>query len=364
MPGSLFLSWSNPACWMRMFVAWSVRRPAACTIKTRSALISCACALISIASSSAPYRSMSRLMASTSPCRWVAAGLGTSTPRASAKGRKLFMFRLSSGEHDDDRSFVNYDATAAEQRGGVTVLGCAPLVVVDHGIGALVPDLQAEPVGPAAAVQLPVDRGEEEAVDGRAAVDCPIALELRLRACDDEPLVARALEREVALLELKLRVAGRVGRALQVLRDEAEARLAPQRGVGRVGAGGTRDPAAAGGEAGARVVHDDVGGDAECARDARREIAVMHRDGDGVDTGSCVQVAPRDGASAVRLRNGAGGRAAVVPVDVGTVNVARVLVGEAGADSDRRTERREWTRERERAHHRGYVLLGHEERRE
>src|SRR5437762_7471624 len=188
MRGSLFLSWSSPACWMRMFVAWSVRRPAAWTIKIRSRLINCACAFMSIASSSAPYRSMSRLMASTSPCSWVAAGLGTSTPTANAKGRKLFMFRLSSGEHDDDRSFVNYNATAAEQRGGVTVLGCAPLVVVDHGIGALVPDLQAEPVGPAAAVQLPVDGGEQEAVGGRAAVDRPLALELRLRARDDEPL--------------------------------------------------------------------------------------------------------------------------------------------------------------------------------
>src|SRR5437762_9131337 len=256
MRGSLFLSWSSPACWMRMFVAWSVRRPAAWTIKIRSRLINCACAFMSIASSSAPYRSMSRLMASTSPCSWVAAGLGTSTPRASAKGRKLFMFRLSSGEHDDDRSFVNYDATAAEQRGGVTVLGCAPLVVVDHGIGALVPDLQAEPVGPAAAVQLPVDRGEQEAVDGRAAVDRPVTLELRLRARDDEPLVARALEREVALVELKLRVAGRVGRALQVRRDEAEARLARERAVGCVRAGGARDLDAARGAGRAGLVQD------------------------------------------------------------------------------------------------------------
>src|SRR5437763_7637346 len=238
-----------------------------------------------------------------------------STPTANAKGRKLFMFRLSSGEHDDDRSFVNYDATAAEQRGGVTVLGCAPLVVVDHGIGALVPDLQAEPVGPAAAVQLPVDGGEQEAVGGRAAVDRPLALELRLRARDDEPLVARALEREVALLELKLRVAGRVGRALQVLRDEAEACLARERGAGCVRAGGTRDPAAPGGKAGARVVHDDVGGDAECARDARREIAVTHRDGDRVDTSRGVYVTPGDRARAVRLRDCAGGRVAVVPVD-------------------------------------------------
>src|SRR6266496_2286872 len=139
------------------------------------------------------------------------------------------------GYRQDDRSLVDYDAAAAKHRRGVTVLDCAPLVVVDHGIGGLIPDLQPEPVGPAAAVQL------------------------RLRARDDEPLVARALEREVALLELKFRVAGGNRRALQVLRDEAEARLARERGVGGVGARGTRDPAAAGGKAGARVVHDDVG---------------------------------------------------------------------------------------------------------
>src|SRR5256885_5814810 len=56
------------------------------------------------------------------------------------------------------------------------------------------------------------------AVDGRAAVDCPIALELSLGAGDDEPLVAGALECEVALLELKFRIAARsrrtqIGRA-------------------------------------------------------------------------------------------------------------------------------------------------------
>src|SRR6266571_5017514 len=38
-------------------------------IHTRSALISCACPFISIASSSVPYRSMSRLIASMSPVR-------------------------------------------------------------------------------------------------------------------------------------------------------------------------------------------------------------------------------------------------------------------------------------------------------
>src|SRR5207249_12174397 len=100
---------------------------------------------------------------------------------------------------------------------------------------------------------------EQEAVHARAAADRPLALELRLGARDDEPLVARALEREVALLELKFRVAGGNRRALQVLRNEAEARLACERGVGGVRAAGTCDPAAAGGEAGARVVHDDVG---------------------------------------------------------------------------------------------------------
>src|SRR5947207_16030768 len=125
-----------------------------------------------------------------------------STPTANAKGRKLFMFRLSSGEHDDDRSFVNYDATAAEQRGGVTVLGCAPLVVVDHGIGALVPDLQAEPVGPAAAVQLPVDRGAQEAVDGRAAVDRPLTPQLRLRPPHAPPFLPPTSERTVPPLAL------------------------------------------------------------------------------------------------------------------------------------------------------------------
>src|SRR5438477_2418769 len=96
-PGSLFLSWSNAACWIRMFVAWSVRRPAACTIHTRSALINCAWAFMSIASSMAPYRSIRRLITSSSPCRWVEAADGTSMPRAHTKGRTFLMFSLHIG---------------------------------------------------------------------------------------------------------------------------------------------------------------------------------------------------------------------------------------------------------------------------
>src|SRR5205814_944908 len=80
--------------------------------------------------------------------------------------------------------------------------------------------------------------------DGRAAVDRALALVLRLRPAHHEPLVARALERELRSLELELGIAGRRVGALQVLRDEPEARLTGESGVRGVGAGGTRDPAA------------------------------------------------------------------------------------------------------------------------
>src|ERR1051326_3818170 len=52
-------------------------------------------------------------------------------PRAKANGRNLLMFGL---RVDDDRSFVDDDAAAAQHRGGVTVLRCTSLLVVDHGI--------------------------------------------------------------------------------------------------------------------------------------------------------------------------------------------------------------------------------------
>src|ERR1041385_9183848 len=60
---------------------------------------------------------------------------------------------------------VQDDAAARDDGRRVAVVGCAHLIVVDD-VAAGVPDLDPELVRPAAAVHLPVDRGQQEAVPG------------------------------------------------------------------------------------------------------------------------------------------------------------------------------------------------------
>src|SRR3712207_2467863 len=82
------------------------------------------------------------------------------------------------------------------------------------------------------------------------APDLAHALVLSLGAGDDHPVVAGALEIQVASLELELRVAGRRVSPLLILRDEPEVGLAGMVGVRvivrGVGPRGRPEPAAAG----------------------------------------------------------------------------------------------------------------------
>src|SRR3990170_385626 len=113
---------------------------------------------------------------------------------------------------------------------------------------------------PAATRQLPVDRGEHERV-ARDAVDRAVALELALRTAAHEPVVRGAVEVQVRGLELELRLPGREGRALLVLRDEAEGGLAREGEVVPVRARRGVEPPATRDEPSARVVHDDERGE-------------------------------------------------------------------------------------------------------
>ena len=90
-----------------------------------------------------------------------------------------------------------------------------------------VPDLDAELVGLIAAFAITVDGREHEPVTA-AAVDRSLSLVLRVRGRDDQPLVARALEGDVAGLEVELRVPAGRARTRLVLGHETEARLARQ----------------------------------------------------------------------------------------------------------------------------------------
>src|SRR5205823_5335297 len=135
---------------------------------------------------------------------------------AGRRGMQYLQWMRREASRRQPGSLVHDDAAAAQCRGRVAVLRCASLVVIDHRARGLVRDLDPEPVDAAAAVDLAVDRGEQEAVHGRAAVDRALALELGPRPGDDEPLVAHALECELRSLELELGIAGRRVGALQV----------------------------------------------------------------------------------------------------------------------------------------------------
>src|SRR6266581_3332842 len=75
---------------------------------------------------------------------------------------------------------MDYDAATFESLRvrGVDVVACALHVVVDHGAGSLVYDLDPEFVDTAAAADVPVSRGQKESVVA-AAVDGSRPLVLR-----------------------------------------------------------------------------------------------------------------------------------------------------------------------------------------
>src|SRR4051794_19790938 len=109
-------------------------------------------------------------------------------------------------------SALDVDVAAAER--------LSPAVVVDDMVARSVrgpdPDLER--------VRRAIDGSEQEAVPARA-VQLADALELRGATRDHQPLVAGAVEVE-STLHLELDVADRDHGALQVLRHEAEVRLA------------------------------------------------------------------------------------------------------------------------------------------
>ncbi len=100
----------------------------------------------------------------------------------------------------------NDDGAAANRRRRVGSVGGAHLVVVDDLVCDPVPDLDAELVGTAAAVHLPVAGGQQEAVLP-GPVDRAQSFELRPGPGDHQPVVSRAAKVQVAGLELELGLA-------------------------------------------------------------------------------------------------------------------------------------------------------------
>jgi hypothetical protein len=119
---------------------------------------------------------------------------------------------------------MNDDAPAAKHRCRVVVVWGVELVVV-HQAAAVAPDSDPELVLPVAVRLLPVNDREHKPV-AALAVYCAEAFVLRLLPSYDQPLVARTLEVETRCLELKLSIAGRDARAVLILGDKAEVRLA------------------------------------------------------------------------------------------------------------------------------------------
>ena len=128
---------------------------------------------------------------------------------------------------------MNDDAAAAQHGRRISTVGRVHLVVVHQPATRVVPDAEAELVRAAAAVHLPINRRQHEAVIARI-VDLAGAFVLRPRSGDHQPLIHRALEVQIARLELELGVAGWHAVAVLVLRDEAEVGFASQQQIGRV----------------------------------------------------------------------------------------------------------------------------------
>src|SRR5947207_7499235 len=132
---------------------------------------------------------------------------------------------------------MNHDVPTGDRRargGGVRGVRAAArrdlVVVHDHAAVAVVPDLDPELVRAPAAVHGAVDGGQDEAVVA-GVVDGARALVLGPGARHDEPVVDRAVEVQVADLELELRLARRYVRALLVLGYEPEVGASGEQGV-------------------------------------------------------------------------------------------------------------------------------------
>src|SRR5688572_17151404 len=199
--------------------------------------------------------------------------LGAASPRAAASREVMIIpgLRRESGpgfqpgplpERLDYSALlrVDHDAATAEAGCGGRPIHGTHLVVIDDGIAVvLVPDLDPELVGPAATTDLAVDRGDQEAIVA-GAVDRSGALVLGPGSGDDEPLIDRAVEIQIAGLELELGITLGGGCPLLVLGDETEVRLSDRRAVlgaaGQFAGVGRRvEPAASGHEPGARIIH-------------------------------------------------------------------------------------------------------------
>src|SRR5206468_2513438 len=103
--------------------------------------------------------------------------------------------------------FVDHNASAANRCRRITVVGRAHLVVVDDPACGFVPDFDSELVHATAAVDLPVNGRQHEAVVA-ASIDCPGAFVLSLCPGNHQPLIVRAVKVQVPGLEVELRLAG------------------------------------------------------------------------------------------------------------------------------------------------------------
>src|SRR5437899_89666 len=107
---------------------------------------------------------------------------------------------------------MDHDAAAANRRGWVRAVQSAKLIVI-NGRACAFPNLDPELVHAAAALHIPVDGGEDEAV-APGVVHRAGTFVLSARARDHQPVVVAAMEIEVGDLELELGLARRYRGAL------------------------------------------------------------------------------------------------------------------------------------------------------
>jgi len=129
-------------------------------------------------------------------------------------------------------SFLNHNAAAGtDGRGGVRIVGCAHLRVINDRAGVFVPDFDAQFIHAATASDLSIDRSQDEVIAG-ITVDLPETALLREGFGDNEVIVIEGVELEVCDAQIELCFALWVFGALEIFRDEPKTRFAGHAPVG------------------------------------------------------------------------------------------------------------------------------------
>ena len=125
---------------------------------------------------------------------------------------------------------MNHYAPTPESGSWLRTISRIQLIVVDNAAAVKIPNLDAEFVYTAAAVDIAIDSSQHKAVVA-AAIDGAGSFVLGSSASYHQPVIAGAMEIQIGYFELKLGLTVGYACAGLILRDKAEIRFAGQQGI-------------------------------------------------------------------------------------------------------------------------------------